>query len=382
MISEKLKQECCGCGACKQACPKNAITMIEDEKGFLYPSVNTNLCVRCGLCDKVCGFTVNYAKFDKKPRIFAVKHKDDAVREASTSGGVFTALTDAVLAQGGVIYGAQYDDVFRVFHSRATDYAKRNCFRGSKYVQSDTENTYQQAKNDLQQGKKVLYSGTPCQIAGLCTFLGKTYDNLITVDVLCHGVPSPKLWREFLCIIEKKAKARISSVNFRDKSQGWSNSGRLVFSYKERNANIWGENSYNTLFLKNIILRDSCYACQFRSYTRPSDITIADFWGIKINAPKFHDEKGVSLVMINTIKGQRLFDEISEQIISEERSCADCRKDQITGKVKKGEQLEAFWDCYFKKGLKKALLGYTEFSMTKTYFNKILRRIVRMLKRA
>lgn len=380
MVSEKKKEECCGCSACAQACPKNAISMVEDEKGFLYPSIDMKLCVNCGICDRVCGFTVDYAQFDSMPKILAVKHKKDIVRDTSTSGGMFTALADEILSAGGTIYGAKYDEKFRVIHARATDVDGYKLFKGSKYVQSDVLITYQQAKTDLQQGKKVLYSGTPCQIAGLKAYLGKDNDNLITVDLLCHGVPSPRIWREFISLIEKKAKAAVSSVNFRDKSNGWSKSGRLVFTYPTRKSHIWGENSFNTLFLKNLILRESCYNCKFRSYTRVSDITLADFWGIQTVSPDFFDEKGVSLVMINSKKGQQLFDRVSCRIESQERTAADCRQDQITGPVVRNKDTDEFWDIYLQKGLKKILVKYTEFSMIKTFSFKVLRRMKRILK--
>lgn len=379
MIDSKEKKECCGCSGCAQACPQNAITMVEDNKGFLYPKIDKQICISCGICDNVCAF-FNSQLHRNHPQIYGVKHKDEQVRKKSTSGGAFTAISDYVLDNNGVIYGAKYDSKLNVIHTRATNVEERNLCRGSKYVQSDLRGIYIQIKEDLDGGKMVLFTGTPCQVSGLYGFLKKTYINLITVDVLCHGTPSPKLWREFINLYEHKAHSKIDYADFRDKSNGWSKSYIFKFIYADKKKNIWGENSFNQLFLGNYSLRDSCYNCKFRSYNRPSDITLADFWGIDKADPKFFDESGISLVMINSEKGDEIFGKISMNIDYVKRYEEDLRQDQITGKVTKNIHTDDFWQTYFEKGFKFALKKYTDYSYPKTICRKIKNRIKRYLR--
>ncbi|MDO5526473.1 MAG: Coenzyme F420 hydrogenase/dehydrogenase, beta subunit C-terminal domain [Prevotella sp.] len=225
MIQIKDPADCCGCTACASICNHNAITMEPDALGFLYPKVDVSKCTDCGLCEKVCAFNDNYDKSLNLPRpyAYAARHNDMDEIMKSRSGAAFVAISDYILEQGGVVYGAGYKDHFRVAHKRATTKEERDEFRGSKYVQSDLIGVFRQVKQDLKNGLTVLFSGTPCQTSGLNSYIGKKLrENLILVDIVCHGVPGPFLWRDYIEFIEKKKGASITVVNFRDKEKyGW-----------------------------------------------------------------------------------------------------------------------------------------------------------------
>ena len=226
MIRITDKAKCCGCTACASICPHDAISMQPDALGFLYPVVDETKCTDCGLCEKVCAFHENYDKSQNlpEPLVYAARHKDMHEVETSRSGAAFIALSDWILKQGGVVYGAGYADHFRVVHKRATSKEERNEFKGSKYVQSDLNTVFRQVKKDLKDGLTVLFSGTPCQTSGLASYVGKRLrENLYLVDIVCHGVPGPYLWRDYLAYLEKKQGSRICWVNFRDKQEyGWA----------------------------------------------------------------------------------------------------------------------------------------------------------------
>lgn len=302
MIQIKDKADCCGCTACASICPKDAITMEPDTLGFKYPKVDLDKCIDCGLCEKVCAFNDNYDKSLnlKEPEIYAARHKDIHEIETSRSGAAFIAISDYILENGGIVYGVGYKDHFRVAHKRATTKEERNEFKGSKYVQSDLDGIFRQVKEDLKQGNTVLFSGTPCQTAGLNSYIGnKLRENLVLVDIVCHGVPGPYMWRDYLDYLEKKQGSKICWVNFRDKQEyGWA-------AHKETFKFVKGEGkmSFTYLFYQNIMFRHSCGKCHFANTQRPSDITIADFWGWEKTDPEFNkDNKGVSLVLVNTEK--------------------------------------------------------------------------------
>lgn len=276
MIQIKDKADCCGCTACVSICPKDAITMEPDTLGFKYPKVDLDKCIDCGLCEKVCAFNDNYDKSLnlKEPEIYAARHKDIHEIETSRSGAAFIAISDYILENGGIVYGVGYKDHFRVAHKRATTKEERNEFKGSKYVQSDLDGIFRQVKEDLKQGNTVLFSGTPCQTAGLNSYIGnKLRENLVLVDIVCHGVPGPYMWRDYLDYLEKKQGSKICWVNFRDKQEyGWA-------AHKETFKFVKGEGkmSFTYLFYQNIMFRHSCGKCHFANTQRPSDITIADF---------------------------------------------------------------------------------------------------------
>lgn len=317
MINIHNKSKCSGCYACYNICPKNAIEMIQDEKGFLYPKVIKEKCINCGLCDKICPI-INKTEILNSPQAFAAYNKDEKVRKESSSGGIFTLLAEKILEQEGVVFGAKFDENFNVIHSYIERKEDLEVFRGSKYVQSKIVDTYKKAEEFLKDDRLVLFTGTPCQIEGLKAFLRKDYDNLYTQDLICHGVPSPKAWRKYLEFHEKKDGSRPMRINFRQKDDGW-NLYALLLQY---NNNAYKTNHNDDLFmqtfLQNVCLRDSCYDCSFKSKHRKSDITLADFWGIDQVLPEMNDDKGTSLVIINSEKGEKLFNEIKEKLVLKE----------------------------------------------------------------
>ncbi len=298
-------KQCTGCSACAVACPQKCLTMQSDSEGFVYPIVDAGNCIKCGLCTSVC--PLNKQKdTPSKPVCYAVKNTDDNTRERSSSGGVFTSLAEHILAQGGVVFGAALDDMQTVRHIAVTDREKLRRLNGAKYSQSVIGDTYIQAKKALQDGKKVLFSGTPCQVAGLRGYLKKDYDNLHCVDLICHSVPSPMVWERYMM---QKKNAIPMEVNFRAKDTGWSRySYSLRFTYddgtvvSEKN----GESAFLRGMVQNLYSRPSCADCRFRGTQHPGDITLGDFWGIWDIAPEFDDNKGVSAVIVNTEKGSSL----------------------------------------------------------------------------
>ena len=295
MITIDNKINCCGCSACEQTCPVHAITMRRDKLGFDYPVVNEKACINCKACDKVCPIK---NEFDPRipSHVYAVKNKNKEERMASSSGGVFSILAKDTLAKGGTVYGAAFDDKWNVHPIRINTIKDLHFLQGSKYVQSKIGTIYKQVKNDLQNGRKVLFSGTPCQIAALQKFLKHKHPNLTTVDVACHGVPNPRIWENFLKE-QTKSDEKIKNIFFRDKSTGWNNySFRIDISEKTYTQKVW-EHTYMLLFLHNFILRPSCHSCHFRNGKSNADYTMCDYWSIERNHPNFFDENGVGALI-------------------------------------------------------------------------------------
>lgn len=354
MVKILNPENCCGCTACKNICPKNAISMEPDALGFLYPRVNENLCINCGLCEKVCSFNDQYKTPDNfaEPLAFGVRHKDIHEIETSRSGAAFIALSDWILEQGGVVYGAGYKDHFRVAHLRATTKEERDQFKGSKYVQSDLGETFRCVKSDLKDGKIVMYSGTACQIAGLRSFIGDKLDeNLYLVDIVCHGSPSPFIWKDYLSHEEQKHNKKAVSVNFRDKSRfGWKD-------HKESITFEDGEticaNTFTHLFYSHIMFRKSCGVCHFTNTRRPGDITIADFWGWEKTDPSFNvDNKGCSLVLCNTPKGEQLLGATEDCLDIRNAKLEDCYQPNMQSPSSIHDNRDAFEQDYARKGYK------------------------------
>ena len=311
------KNKCTGCQACRQICPKDAITMIEDEEGFLYPEKNQKKCTECGLCTKICPI-INDIKIEdriEKQEVQAVSHKNKDIIIKSSSGGAFTSIVQAFCDKDYVIFGAKYGDRFEVIHSYIEDKTDIDIFRKSKYVQSNIKDTYREAKRLLNENKKVLFSGTPCQIAGLRKYLNKDYQNLFCVDLVCHGVPSQKVFNKYIYCVEKKYKDKIRKISFREKTfkKKW-NSRNILIEF-EKNKKII-ENSEKNYFLKGfhnkLFYRPSCKECKFANPKRYSDITIADCWGIEELYPDLDVHRGQSLMVINTEKGKKLLNEINK----------------------------------------------------------------------
>ena len=313
MIKIARKEECTGCHGCYNVCPKKCIDMKFDDEGFLYPSVDSDKCVECGLCEKVCPI-IHTVEVENEPIAVGCYNKDEKIRMESSSGGIFTLLSELVIQSGGVVFGAEFDENYNVRHSYVDNMEDLHKFRGSKYVQSTIGSSYYDTKQFLEQGRQVLFSGTPCQIAGLKRYLQKDYDNLICQDIVCHGVPSTYVWEHYKNFI---ANGRtISGIKFRDKSTGWKTySLKINFDDGSSYKDIGNENSYIKGFVKDFYLRPSCYECKYKTLHRESDITLADFWGIEANAPELDDNKGTSLIFLNSDKGKEYFERIKEKII-------------------------------------------------------------------
>lgn len=360
MIRINNPADCCGCTACASICAHDAITMKPDALGFLYPEVDKDKCVDCGLCDKVCAFNDHYdtSLNLEKPLVYGARHKDMNEVETSRSGAVFIAISDYILEQGGVVYGAGYTDHFRVVHKRATTKEERDEFKGSKYVQSDMTGVFRQVKQDLRDGLTVLFSGTPCQTSGLNSYVGKRLrENLFLVDIVCHGVPSPYMWRDYIAYLEKKQGSPIVWVNFRDKQKyGWA-AHHETFKFKTGG----GKMSFTFLFYKHIMFRKSCGNCHFANTKRPSDITIADFWGWEKTDKNFNaDNKGCSLVLLNTEKGRKLFEAVHDRLNTMPVKLEDCLQPNMMHPSESHPKREQFEIDYSRKGFKYVYFKYGE----------------------
>lgn len=374
------KSKCCACTACKNICPKQAIEMFPDDKGFLYPKINENKCIKCGLCEKVCFYNTGYKTLDdhlNKIETYAIKHKDFNIRMNSRSGGIFTALSDYILDNNGVIYGVGYKENFIVCYKRAETKEERNEFRGSKYVQSELNDIFKQVKNDLENDRWVLFSGTPCHVAGLVKYLEKNkYEKLLLVDIICHGVPSPKIFNDYINYIENKYNGKINNFNFRDKTLGWDQS---IESF-EINQKKYLQRIYSCLFGSGLIFRETCYNCQFTNLNRPSDITIGDCWGIAENKPDIDDNNGVSLVIINTEKGKVIQDSVLSKLEYYIIDINDYLQPRLKKPNKRNKKVDTFWEDYLnnsfdyivKKYATITILGRVKRKIKKIFF-KIIR---------
>ena len=361
MLVYEKKENCAGCTACMNICPYGAISMEPDDEGFLYPLPNEDLCTDCGLCQKICPFQDEYrinSNFEQ-PKIYAAKHRDDDVRINSSSGGMFTAISDYILGSDGVIYGAAFDEQFKVCHQKAVNEQERNKIRGSKYVQSDLNGIFSEIKVELKKGRKVLFTGTPCQNAGLHAYLNKSYEHLYLCDIVCHGTPSPLIWKEHIDFMAKRYNKKIIAYNFRSKWRG--RNVTIIFDDGSLRYNSSDLLTFSNIFYSCLAHRPSCYHCRFSNFHRPSDITIADFWGIEKSMPDFEDNKGVSLVLVNSSKGKELFEKISQTLYFEESNTIDCLQQNLHSPTKEPAQRYQFWHDYWDKGFEYVLKKYADY---------------------
>lgn len=309
----KLGKDCCGCHSCQQACPKNCITLKPNNEGFLYPEVNEKLCIDCGICVKKCPILTDVKRQDTK-KIYASKIKDEDALFRSTSGGVFYELAKLVLSKNGVVFGCAYDENFVARHIYVDNLEDVKKLQGSKYVQSNLEGVFVKVKDFLQSDTPVLFCGTGCQVAGLKAFLAEDYEHLYTADIVCHGVPSPKLFEKYLGWLENKTGEKISYFNFRSKkNHGWQH--YFQYDTKSKSKVTYGLfDSYYNAFISSKTIRESCYSCKFANTRRTSDITLGDYWGIEQAHPEFYSSKGVSLVLVNSDKGLHLWQSINNNL--------------------------------------------------------------------
>ena len=312
MIEIQNRGDCSGCAACAAACPRQAIEMNADQEGFLYPVINSAKCIDCGICDNMCQ-AKNMIKRKREPLAYACWNKNDSVRMCSSSGGVFYVLAEFIIAHGGVVFGAAFDEELMVRHVAVDSMDQVYRLQGSKYVQSIIGRTYIEAKKLLDEGRYVLFTGTPCQIDGLLHYLCHDYELLYTQDIICHGVPSPIVWKRYLNYQEPLVREPLPS--FRRKEEGWKRySISLSFDKDIEYRKYHKEDCYMQAFLKNLSLRPSCYECHSKTKIRNSDITLADFWGIEHMLPEMFDNKGTSLVLTNSEKGKHLFELLKSRL--------------------------------------------------------------------
>lgn len=290
--------------------------MVPDNYGFLYPHINDEVCVNCGMCEKKCPVL---SKTEQKPHIntncYAIKTNEETIRKQSSSGGIFSVIAEKILKNNGIVFGAAFDESFVVKHIGISSINDLDLLRRSKYVQSNLNNSFSVVKQHLDDGKTVLFTGTPCQIEGLLSYLRKPYDNLITMDFVCHGVPAPNVWEYYKAYIQRQYKSPITDINFRDKSLGWKNySVRFALENGSVYCNSFKNDPYMKAFLANMDLREACYDCKFKSTKHKSDITVADYWGIDKIKPELDDDKGLSLLLVNTEKGNTLLENVKNKL--------------------------------------------------------------------
>lgn len=329
MIEITEKSKCTGCNACASICPQQCIRMIPDKEGFWYPKIDKKKCINCNLCVKTCPVIAEKAKVQFQ-KAYSAYAKDEAIRMESSSGGIFSVFAEYIIDNGGVVFGAAFNDDLQVEHicvDNKTDLAK---LRMSKYVQSSIGKTYIQAKESLESGRIVMFTGTPCQIAGLKMFLRKDYDNLYTQDIVCHGVPSPEIWRQYIQYKKAERKSDIETILFRSKVSGWKHFS-IQYVFPDRSSQVCSQSDdlYFKAFLDNLTLRPSCYHCEFKGSHAASDITLGDFWGIENVIPDMDDNRGVSLVVCNSNKGRQLFDSVSPKMIWKEVGYRDAVKGNV-----------------------------------------------------
>lgn len=383
MLKLQDKSNCCGCYACYNICPKHCITMKADDEGFWYPNINKADCINCNLCEKVCPIINKIECTDDKRTAYAMINKNEQIRMKSSSGGIFTLVAEYIINNKGSVYGAVIDDNLDVKHIRIDKIQDIVLLRGSKYVQSQIGKTLNQVKKDLDNGEKVLFTGTPCQIQGLRTFLRKDYVNLILMDIVCHGVPSPLIWQKYISDLQKSYKQNLKEIYFRDKSTGWKHySVKFKFDTSEYKC-VGFNNTYMKGFLNDIYLRPSCYSCNFKGIRRISDITVADFWGIENVLPKMDDDKGTSLVVIHSEKGKQVFDKLKDKIILNEVNLNEAIKynpSMITS-VNYNKNREAFFaELNDGADLLELIQKYTKESFKQKIKNKIKSAVKKLIR--
>lgn len=363
MINVVKKSDCSGCYSCANICPKDCIKLEADHEGFEYPAINKEKCINCHLCEKVCP-VINEVKAEKIETIaYACRNKNEEVRKNSSSGGVFTLLCEEVIKSGGVVFGATFDENFEVKHIYAETLEECEKLKGSKYVQSKIGNTYRQAKEFLNQGRLVLFSGTQCQIKGVNLFLNKEYDNLITSEIICHGVPSPKIFKLYKDNLKNQYNSKIKDIRFRDKTLGWNKFSYVTeFENNKIYSKTLHEDIYMKGFLHDLYLRPSCYECRAKNFVSNSDISLADYWGVEKKHLEFDDDKGVSLVLVNTKKGKDIFEKISSsmEFIKTDIDYAINNNPCIIRPIKYNKNREKFFKAVEGKNLENSIRKYTK----------------------
>lgn len=371
------KDKCFGCSACVVGCKRNAIKMLEDEKGFKYPIINTELCVNCGKCISVC--PANRAEqggitSSSEMEVYAVKHRNKEVLLDSSSGGLFTAISNIVLKKGGVVYASAHNTTLSTVFTRAITAEERDRQRGSKYVQSDIGESVSQVLSDLENGLYVMFVGTPCQVAGIKDAIPlKLQDRLLTVDIICNGVPSPRLFEDYLHYCEDKFGCKVSEHLHRPKDKGWGHVEKNIFANGVTDNSTEISQAWKQIFYTGNAHRECCYSCPFATTNRVSDITIGDYWGIENSTLKIPREGGVSVYIANNESGKKIINELAEECIIEKSDIETVIRKQprLRGITASRESRDRFWDEYYKKGSRYIIEKYGRCSKTIILKHKI-----------
>ncbi|MBQ7219688.1 MAG: Coenzyme F420 hydrogenase/dehydrogenase, beta subunit C-terminal domain [Synergistaceae bacterium] len=356
MITITDKEKCCGCSACMSICPVNAITMTPDSQGFLYPAVNSQTCINCGKCEAVCPILSPTPEREHEQEAYLLQHKDSEILRDSTSGGAFTAIAKSILDKGGVVFGAGYDEGFRVIHKYAEDYESLHAFRNSKYVQSDKRECFSEVKGFLEEGRYVLFSGTPCEAEGLVNFLGELSgaEHLLISDIVCHATPSPAVWQAYINLQMKKNEHSILDFRFRDKAKfGYLYSQFAVV--RDKNSLYEGieTNMFLRAFFSNVCDRPSCYSCKFRKRYRVCDFTLWDCWDASQfthDSRKFDPNAGITRMLVHSERGRKILPDVLTQCtytrISPDDAVKYSSREMFCPVPKDEERYRKFWESF------------------------------------
>ena len=381
IVSELEKEECCGCSACMSICPVSAISMKTDEEGFLYPSISQNKCINCGLCEINCAFRHRkHANLPIMPCTYLVKHNNITTRMKSRSGGFFVAASDTFIKHGNYVCGCILDNDLKAVHVLGNNTSIRDRMCGSKYVQSDIQLIYEKTAKALSEGSRVLFSGTSCQIDAITSYLKSKrigMDNLYTLGIVCHGTPSPTIYKDFLKWCEQRYGGTVSSIDFRDKRRwGWESHKETVMI---DNTAISG-NIYTNIFHTDLCIRPCCYNCKYASLERPEDITMADAWGVNKHNPEFHDNRGVSMIIIHTEKGKELFEEAKPDFEYIPVDIKDYMQPNLSKPSRPKGDRETFWNIYHEGGFDAIVNIYGKTKKTKIVKDWIKRCVRKVIK--
>lgn len=385
MIDKIIGERCTGCSACINCCPKQAVTLVPNSEGFWYPNVSEKKCVQCNLCINACPILEPKQNLNfPEPIIYAAWNKDDNVRIQSTSGGIFSALAKIFIQGGGCVIGARYCDDFAIAHYIIEREEDIHLLRQSKYAQSDLQDIFKEIQRKLKSKQKVLFCGTPCQSAGLQSFLSKKYSNLYTCDFICRGVISPKVYRKFLSDMSRKKGSALKTVQFKNKDYGWNRfSTKLGF----QNETIYQEDRDHDFYMRgylkhNLYLRPSCHNCKFKSFPRVSDLSLGDFWGIGNYQKELDSNKGTSVVLINSEKGKELFSCMEDMLVCSERTLSEvvAGNSCVLHSAPVGEFRTYFFEYMDKMPFDKLIEKIEEKSQHLTLKEKLAKMIYRMIK--
>lgn len=374
MITLNSKADCCGCTACYSVCRHQAIHLQTDKEGFIYPQTDKEKCIECGICEKVCPILSSY-QTGQTPAIYAAVNNDQQDYDTSSSGGIFISLARHILAEGGYVCGAAYTPSFEVKHQIATTIEECKAFQGSKYVQSNITGIYPQIKELLRTNKKVLFTGTPCQVQGLKLFLRKEYENLYTCDIICHGVPSPRMFKDYLDFV--RGASDIHSLHMKSKIKSEKQTAiQFTFTNEKRIRRTLKTDIWNDLYFQHYIIRPSCHQCPFTNFERPGDLTIGDYWNAPRYYPDFHKNKMISLVLVNSDKGYNLMNKASENIDLLPITKEESTQPQLEHPTPTSPLREQFWKDYFNEGFNYIVKKYTRYTLLnrlKEYIKTILK---------